>query len=109
MTFFISTAMGFITNNIVDQEHPKRCIDQTRSRDVRWAHPFNTWDEANRFATALTMSLNWPPSARYYAILTSASPNVKPDPQPETESLPIVEEPKATRLGDRLRALIGAV
>lgn len=100
MTFFVSTAMGFITSNKVDRDHPKKCIDQSRSRDVRWAHPFSSWDEANRFATELTNSPNWPPHSRYYAIMTSASPNTRADVQQTVEAL------KNPRALDRLKAFL---
>jgi hypothetical protein len=99
MTFFVSTAMGFITSNKIDPQFPKQCIDQSRSRDVRWAYPFNTWDEANRFATTLTTSPNWPPSSRYYAIMTSASPNIR------TEE-PVNTPTARPGLGERLRAML---
>ena len=101
MTFFVSTAMGFITTNKIDRQYPKQCIDQSRSRDVRWAHPFNTWDEANRFANDLTSSPNWPPQSRYYAIMTSASPNTKPE--PDTQA---VEKPQSLGAINRLKAFL---
>jgi hypothetical protein len=103
MTYFVSTPMGFITNNTINHEFPKRCIDQARSRDVRWAHPFGSWMEANRFATELTSGKSWPPAARYFAILTSASPNLHEDEPPVAT---IVETPAKRGLGDRFRDML---
>jgi hypothetical protein len=102
MTYFVSTAMGFITSNKLERRYPKQCINQAHSRDVRYAHPFNSWDEANRFATELTTSPNWPPNSRYYAIMTSASPNTQ---HVENHA---AEAPRTSGLATRLRALLGS-
>jgi hypothetical protein len=106
MTFFVSTAMGFITSNKIDPEFPKRCIDQSRSKDVRWAYPFSSWDEANRFAVRLTTSPNWPPSSRYYAIMTSASPNIREEEPPASPIEPPVTTTVRQGIAERLRAML---
>jgi hypothetical protein len=98
-SYFVSTAMGFITNINYTTANPKRCVNQSKAGDVRWAYPFRSWDEANNFATLLTTAKFWPNEMRYYAVLSPVSPNAKP----------IVTEapvPAKKTIGERVRAFM---
>lgn len=106
MSYFVSTAMGFITSAEYSPDNPKRCIHQTNGRDVRWAYPFRTWDEANRFAMLITTSPFWPNSKRYFAVLSPMSPNAKM--MPKEQPVRRQPAPKKAGLGDRFRAFMAS-
>lgn len=110
MSFFVSTAMGFITADHFSEENPKSCINQNTSRDVRCAFPFRSWDAANRFATRLTTHRLWPNDRRYFAVLSPMSPNtVMLSPVAEAMAPIPVPAPAVRRsITDRVRAFIAS-